>query len=381
MSLSHLEIEAGNIELRFAPVERIHYMATSILYQNAEQIITVIDIPRSIELAQGNNHGKLLSTAPLQKPYPSVEPKSAKAIANLAPISISDLLLQRHLHLALEETGATVKTWYLPRNFVDEKGKRRSSFETLEDRGPSKKSSCLTSVSDDSKTGVNGVVNHGVEAESERDGGRALIPPNCTHIEGNIEDTCRFFTEQAPQFNLVIMDPPWPNRSVRRKQSYSTPDRTQDVAGLLFSLPIQDHLADDAFVCVWVTNKPAFRELLLGSGGFFDQWGLELSEEWIWLKVTASGEPICALDSTWRKPYEILLIGRKIRKNEVKRRVIIAVPDLHSRKPNLKELLQPMLPKKYEAIEIFARNLTAGWWAWGNEVLKFQTAEHWNNTL
>ena len=32
---------------------------------------------------------------------------------------------------------------------------------------------------------------------------------------------------------------------------------------------------------------------------------------------------------------------------------------------------------QYEALEVFARNSTAGWWGWGNEVLKFQGREHW----
>jgi N6-adenosine-specific RNA methylase IME4 len=140
-------------------------------------------------------------------------------------------------------------------------------------------------------------------------------------------------------------------------------------------------------VAVWVTNKVAFRDLLLGEGGLFEQWGVQLVEEWVWLKVTSDGEPICALDSTWRKPYEILLIGRKPGKEreaekggEVKRRVILAVPDLHSRKPNLKSIFEQVMGRvegDYEALEVFARNLTAGWWCWGNEVLKFQMSEHW----
>jgi len=136
-------------------------------------------------------------------------------------------------------------------------------------------------------------------------------------------------------------------------------------------------------VAVWVTNKPAFREMLVWEGGLFEEWGVQLMEEWIWLKVTSIGEPICALDSMWRKPYEVLLIGRRGGERvegDVKRRVVVGVPDLHSRKPNLKTLFEGVMCRKggeYEALEIFARNLTAGWWSWGNEVLKFQTVEHW----
>lgn len=123
--------------------------------------------------------------------------------------------------------------------------------------------------------------------------------------------------------------------------------------------------------------------MVIGEGGLFEQWGVVLVEEWIWLKTTKCGEPICALDSTWRKPYEVLLVGRRggAVDGEVKRRVMVGVPDLHSRKPNLKSVFErvSLLEKdvQVDCLEIFARNLTAGWWGWGNEVLKFQMEECW----
>ena len=150
-------------------------------------------------------------------------------------------------------------------------------------------------------------------------------------------------------------------------------------------------MEENGLVAVWITNKKTLKEMILGKGGLFEQWDVELVEEWIWLKITASGEPICALDSVWRKPYEILLIGRKKKSEsavkgdenegatDVRRRVMIAVPDLHSRKPNLKEVFETLMGLKrgYKGLEIFARNLTEGWWGWGNEVLKFQMKSCW----
>ena len=116
-----------------------------------------------------------------------------------------------------------------------------------------------------------------------------------------------------------------------------------------------------------------------------------MEEEWVWLKVTSNGEPVTELDGLWRKPYEVLLVGRKRlgdetgRKNgagegrEVKRRLLVAVPDLHSRKPNLRELIEPMMPdpRGCRALEVFARILTARWWAWGDECLKYNWTEFW----
>ena len=78
--------------------------------------------------------------------------------------------------------------------------------------------------------------------------------------------------------------------------------------------------------------------------------------------------------------------------------VMIAVPGEHSRKPQLAQLLQPYLPDKAVCLEVchnvrwclrlsvgctgrqsslcsvqmFARELIAGWTSWGNQVLQFQ---------
>lgn len=144
------------------------------------------------------------------------------------------------------------------------------------------------------------------------------------------------------------------------------------------------NIAPHGLVGCWITNKPAVRKAALAA---FDQWGVKLTEEWTWLKVTTKGEPVTELGGIWRKPYEVLLLGRKgvegknLEAGEVKKRLIAAVPDLHSRKPNLKELIEPLTPEpaNYRALEIFARNLTAGWFAWGAECLKYNWDGYWKS--
>lgn len=154
-------------------------------------------------------------------------------------------------------------------------------------------------------------------------------------------------------------------------------------------------MAADCLVGMWITNKAAVRELVLGADGIFPCWNVELVEEWIWLKTTVHGEPVTGLDSLWRKPYEVLFLGRKRRKaskdvagpspetnvasSQLKRRVIIGVPDLHSRKPCLRELVEPLVrdSNNYRALEVFARHLATGWWSWGNECTKFNEERYW----
>ncbi|KAJ5286752.1 hypothetical protein N7478_002438 [Penicillium angulare] len=241
-------------------------------------------------------------------------------------------------------------------------------------------------------------------------------------------------------FNLILFDPPWPNRSVKRSREYETHSYSdmdllskwirdvlrvhayrppRDTKENLFSSALpplapngKQNSSQENFAAIWITNSEKARkvayEALLGSGFI-------IYEEWIWIKTTASGEAVCPLDGIWRKPYEILVIGRRYQTSmipdldinlgstvqsaeddllgvdpgTIPRRVIAAVPDLHSRKPNLKPIFERLLFNsrskegglesllEYSALEVFARNLTAEWWACGNEVLKFNDRNHW----
>jgi N6-adenosine-specific RNA methylase IME4 len=45
---------------------------------------------------------------------------------------------------------------------------------------------------------------------------------------------------------------------------------------------------------------------------------------------------------------------------------------MHSRKPRLSQILAPYVKPAPRCLELFARELEAGWTSWGNEVLKFQ---------
>ncbi|KAJ5635629.1 uncharacterized protein N7484_008942 [Penicillium longicatenatum] len=236
------------------------------------------------------------------------------------------------------------------------------------------------------------------------------------------------------RFNLMLFDPPWPNRSVRRSKGYQTHAynevdilslRLQDILRAHAYCPLDDvtvssatttstnaapeQVSQETFAAIWITNSEKARrvayEALLASG-------FRIHEEWVWIKITADGQAVCPLDGLWRKPYEILVIGRKdpisavsdlgyatsqgktdtinlldVDPSTITRRVIAAVPDLHSRKPNLKPIFERVLfgvsdstRKSYSALEVFARSLTSEWWACGNEVVKFNARDNWVET-
>lgn len=442
------------------------------LYENAEKTVTLVDIPRSIVLAQGTTESlerTLLSSAPLDHPFAMVNepPKSAEDGANTVEASYHSQLRDL-ISRALEEVRRKHMTdWCLPRVLAPRPEPQWSKKRKVNDielaQKPEKIARRIRSATSDIPgvpcdeatarpansmstpyllTGQYGELNEksglyktlfqnttnqasqlrtGSSSNSSEDS--CYIPAHSLFLQSRIEDSVQTFkfaassllncstpTAGPGQFDFMLLDPPWPNASAKRAKSYQIARTLRDTEQLLELMRLEEHIAPSGFVGIWITNKPKIREFLLrkqdvaspgilaeqidctqcnhrSSDGLFAQWGIQLIEEWIWVKTTRKGEPVTDLESNWRKPYEIMLLGQRKAAPEVwhhgnsdepiKRRVIIAVPDLHSRKPSVKELIETLMSdsNQYRAVEIFARNLTAGWWAWGDEVLKF----NWNS--
>lgn len=159
---------------------------------------------------------------------------------------------------------------------------------------------------------------------------------------------------------------------------------------MLLNMDIDSYIEHNALVGIWITNKESLRSHILGAGGLFEAWNVGLIEEWIWVKTTTAGEPIFDIDSISRKPYEVFLLGRAAPNAWttmapapiIKRKVIAAVPDVHSRKPCLKTLLEECMPDKddYSALEIFSRHLVSGWMSWGNEAFRYNNDQYWTSS-
>lgn len=341
-------------------------MSQSILFRNEDPSVILIDGPKSIEDAQFMNPveayqsgrtRRLISSKPPEEPFKTPDPKQTPLNSNLGA-ALAELTAAAAIENGLKVLHDLYSgPWCLSRVHApqeeDAKGNERDKKRKAEEVDSPK-----NVLSD------------------------PVIPEGSVYLHGTISSERSRFLKEAPKFDLIVMDPPWPNRSVRRKKgSYHTANDLDEIRETLSLIPIASSLAPDGLVAVWITNKASVLELLTSPRGLFAEWGMELVSEWTWLKVTTAGEPIVSVDSTWRKPWERLLIAKK-RGAELTRlpsqgRVIVSVPDLHSRKPNLRPLFEDILPPGYRALEVFARNLTAGWWSWGDEVLKFQQPEYW----
>jgi N6-adenosine-specific RNA methylase IME4 len=360
----------------------------SILFQNKARTVALLDLPTSLEESQrpscraAGERRRLISHAAPKVPYETPEPKSRghdSPPGGSSSAQVAQLMIQGTVDSALDELKKTYSgPWCLPRIAALDHGHRPLLGQGT-GGGP-----------------AGGTVRSAPTAAESASAANCFIPERSRYLLGTIEAERASLLSAAPQFDLIVLDPPWPNRSARRKRGidgYRTADDLHETRGLLSRIPVAASLAPHGIVAVWVTNKQAFVELLCSAGGILDQWGLQLVQETIWVKIAANGEPVFPVDSRWRKPWERLLIARPKGSHHHHHnnsnnshhasggrfpKVVVAVPELHSRKPNLRYLFeQAGLPEGYMGLEVFARNLTAGWWSWGQEVLLFQGSTHW----
>lgn len=420
--------------------------STAIIYQSPTQDIFILDIPRSLELAQHPSssfsqdqgskcHGhslSLFSCAPLKAPYPNPpEPKTEKARKRvLDRIPGPERVFHDGVLSVVGDALRYLKDWGYDDDDDDNDGdgvwcferevdvdvdddvernrRKRKHEETIPSDQAQTSTSTSTSIPNaldqppiilspgtnhfpDLPTIHGSVVKNPspthpatIYLSSSEPASRISIPPNSTFLLTHLAPT-----PQSPipntSFDLLLLDPPWPNRSVRRSSHYHTTPSFSSLESLLTNL-LRTHLKTNpnghgGIAGIWTTNTHKARQTVRAA---FAATQLDVCEEWIWVKCTDRGEPVVPLDGVWRRPYEVLMWGRGQRqsekKGEVRRRVVFGVPDVHSRKPGLRELVERVFfsgLKEYTAMEVFARSLTAGWWAVGDEVLKFNHAEWW----
>ncbi|KAM7277845.1 hypothetical protein ACFE04_004979 [Oxalis oulophora] len=193
--------------------------------------------------------------------------------------------------------------------------------------------------------------------------------------------------ESGCGFNLIVIDPPWENASAYQKSMYPTlPNR------YFLTIPIKQ-LAhkQGALVALWVTNREKLRSFV--EKELFPTWNVTYVSTFYWLKVKADGLLVSDLDLFHHRPYECLLLGycqgEESDSNYLSRlvplvesKVIMSIPGDFSRKPPVGDFLLEHAPcvKPGRFIELFAREMNAGWLSWGNEPLRFQESKHFSRT-
>ncbi|NXL39226.1 METL4 protein, partial [Glaucidium brasilianum] len=212
-------------------------------------------------------------------------------------------------------------------------------------------------------------------------GQKYLVPPKSSFLLSDIS-CLQPLLNYKKKYDVIVVDPPWENKSVKRSNRYSHLSSWQ-----IKQIPVPALAAPNCLVVTWVTNRQ--KHIRFVKDELYPHWSVKTLAEWHWVKITRAGEFVLPLDSLHKKPYEVLVLGRvqgdmkeALRTSEdvlpiPDHKLIVSIPcSLHSHKPPLTAVLAEFIKPDVECLELFARNLQPGWTSWGNEVLKFQHVDY-----
>lgn len=169
-----------------------------------------------------------------------------------------------------------------------------------------------------------------------------LIPPRCEFYQDDVRNIDRLLgvcPADGP-FDLVVIDPPWWNRYVRRaKRAKQTAGYQMLDSQAIEDIPLERFVGDGSLVAIWCTNAPAHGRLVLDV--LLAKWSLRLLSTWYWVKVTRTGRPVCEFREPLQKqPFERLFVACQA-DSDMERfaglrepRYLFSVPSaVHSHKP------------------------------------------------
>ncbi|XP_031779278.1 N(6)-adenine-specific DNA methyltransferase METTL4 isoform X2 [Nasonia vitripennis] len=163
----------------------------------------------------------------------------------------------------------------------------------------------------------------------------------------------------SKNFDLILLDPPWWNKSIRRKRKKhheSSYNMMHDKE--LTKIPVGNLLSSKGIVAVWCTNSSTHLNSILYE--IFPNWGVTFMAKWYWLKITQNGEMICNFNEVHGKqPYELLIFGTTDTKLIFKipdQKIVISVPSaVHSHKPPLTDFKICWLEEDLDKINLIIR--------------------------
>lgn len=185
---------------------------SSVLFKSSDGAVVVVDIPRSLEEAQvlpGKAiTRRIISTHPREAPWQMPEPKKDTARYVSPSAAVAELMTLESVKSALEEIrGGYDGPWCLPR-VTGEQAHEPARIRAAElDEIPTKSRKRRHSPSS-------------VASKAEKETTSTslpVVPEQAYALLGTIDSKREEFLQNAPQFDLVVLDPPWPSRSVKRK--------------------------------------------------------------------------------------------------------------------------------------------------------------------
>lgn len=181
----------------------------------------------------------------------------------------------------------------------------------------------------------------------------------------------------AKKYNIIYADPPWSygDKGFGKRPGGSLSGSFAPEAGRYPTMPVADicnlpvkDIADKNSVCVMWATSPLLPEAL----EVMSAWGFKFKTvAFVWSKVTCTGKEVANLGQYTMGNVEIAIIGTKGTVPRISRNVrqlITAERTAHSRKPEEVRNRIVQLFGDLPRIELFARQSTPGWDAWGNQL-------------
>lgn len=173
------------------------------------------------------------------------------------------------------------------------------------------------------------------------------------------------------KYKIIYADPPWhynarnnPNTKFSRGVHSRYPTMSVEE---ICSLPVANLADENSALILWVTFprlKEGFRVM--------EAWGFRyVTVAFNWFKANKSGTPFFGVGYYTKSNSEIALLGIKGKMPPVSNyvsQVVVSNREEHSKKPDIVRDKIVELFGDLPRIELFARQKTDGWDAWGNEV-------------
>lgn len=172
------------------------------------------------------------------------------------------------------------------------------------------------------------------------------------------------------KYSVVLCDPPWHYFASSSKQSRRATEAHFPTLSIpsIRALPIGKLADTDCALFLWIT-APMLPEL----PGILDAWGFSYKTvAFVWVKLNRKAPSLFWGMGNWTRAnaeYCVLAVkGHPRRVSAAVHQVIISPVEEHSKKPEEARRRIERLMGDVPRVELFARQKTPGWDAWGNEV-------------
>ena len=181
------------------------------------------------------------------------------------------------------------------------------------------------------------------------------------------------------RYSVIYADPPWsyyndmtiePRENKSSSGSMTHPNYPVMSSSDIMALPVGDLAANDCILFCWTTDYHLAKCIEV-----IKAWGFEYKTVgFAWSKRNKDNSPVCFMGAyTMKSGIELCLIGTR-GKNACKmvvshkvRSYIESPREQHSKKPDEVRDRIVTLVGDVPRIELFARQKTEGWDAWGND--------------